>query len=190
MKNVFYALIGIPALVLILLVSHFTIVSHKNHDIAPEFKPIYSSFLQEAKQRGFNHLDQINISIQFNDLNKIAKEAGKTTLGECSLIIGVSPKIKIDRTSWVKMNYAQQEMTIFHELGHCFLLKGHTESNHEQIISLMNPFIFNPYEYQQKRGMFLNEMFSYKPYHLKDYAVTFFMEPMSKTLRNKFFSKQ
>lgn len=190
MKQLLYVLIGIPAFIASLFILHFSIVSHKKYNINPEFQPIYDSFIKEAKLRGFNHLDQINISIQFNELNAIKKK-DKITLGECSVIIGVSPKIQVDKISWVRLNKEQQEMTIFHELGHCFLLKGHTESLHNQIISLMNPYLFNSYEYQQNRTKYLNEMFSYKPYHIKDYAVTFFMQPMSNTLsRWNLFSKE
>lgn len=183
MKKLIYALAAILTLIVVLFATHIAAVAQKKHDIAPEFQPIYESFLQEAKSRGFKHLNLINISIHFNDLNQVPKEENKTTLGECRLIIGMSPKIMIDRQSWNRMNSAQKEMTIFHELGHCFLLKGHTDAHNHQIISLMNSNMFDSNLYLRERNNFLNEMFSYKAYHVRDYSMTFFLDPATKSFK-------
>jgi hypothetical protein len=182
--KIIYTLISIPALLGVLLGIHLAFITHGKKNIDPVFQPIYQNFLTEANQRGLNHLDKINISITFTKIDQTRNQGQyKKTLGECHLIIGKNPEIKIDQGLWSQMSYAQQEMTIFHELGHCFLLKGHTDTHHGLASSLMNSFIFNDQHYLNQRTQYLDELFSYQPYHAKDYVMTFFISPaMDKAL--------
>lgn len=159
---------------------HFSKVSQMEKEIHPEFMPLYSKFIIEARDHGFD-LSSLGVKITFADIPKktgpFAKE-GTSTLGECGVIIAKRPEIRIDQQRWIRMSMVQREMTLYHELGHCFLLKGHTSSLHENIhVSLMNPEIFDERIYVANREKYMLELFGYKPYTARDYLVTFFIKP-------------
>jgi hypothetical protein len=191
MKKIFYTLISVPTILGLLLGIHLAFIAHHNHQIDPVFQPLYQNFLKEANARGFHYLDQLNLAIQFADIDQTKNQGeNKRTLGECRLIIGLSPKIQVDRLSWNRMSTAQQEMTIFHELGHCFLLKGHTDHEQGPALSLMNSFIFNDQYYMTHRTQYLDELFSYQPHHAKDYVMTFFISPAMNKAFRQFFQRK
>lgn len=180
------SLLSLPGVIGLLFGIHFDLITNSYHNIDPTFQPIYNSFLNEASQRGFNKLHKIDINIQFSDIDQTKnKGTDKMTLGECEVIIGKTPEIRIDKNLWFNMNPSQREMTVFHELGHCFLLKGHTNADHDKIESLMNSEIFDEQVYLTNRSKFLDELFSYRPYHIKDYTMTFFVIPAIKIAKKK-----
>lgn len=158
---------------------HFMLVSHGIHKIDPPFMKHYNAFLLEARKRGYD-LSQINISITFSSVplqtTQLSINDEAHELGHCRLIFGQDPSIALDVQRWNQLSPVRQEMTIFHELSHCLLLKGHTSGLHQGIHrSLMNPLIFSEQEYLSHRTDFLNEIFSYHLYHAKDYVFTFFL---------------
>ena len=185
MKALVILIFLFPAL---LLLSHIGAVSQGKRNIDPVFVNYYDSFLKEEKSRGLN-LSQINITIQFKLTDPKTKQvlALKKTreLAHCRLNPLQDPVINVDPTSWKQMTKTQKEMTIYHELGHCLLLKGHnssmTESRH---ISIMNPIGFNSKDYISNKEDYLNELFSYKPYHIKDYAYNFIIDPIISGYQN------
>lgn len=72
--------------------------------------------------------------------------------------------VTIDRPFWETASAARKEMVVFHELGHCVLLKGHTETyNNEGIcLSLMNSGTvdcFVAYN-STNRDYYIDELFS------------------------------
>ena len=167
--------------VFLVLVTHFAAILMYSVDVQPEFQTIYQSFLAEAKTRGYD-MHSYGIDIHFApkmDSNKsLFLPAGAETLGGCQITLLSKPTITVSHEQWVNQSRTQREMIIFHELGHCFMLKGHTDdivNNHKK--SLMSTMIFNQRDYLSHRKEYLDEIFSFRSYHVKDYAMTFFVQP-------------
>jgi len=164
---------------------HFFIIKQYSKNIDPRVQRYYESFVQEAKTHGTD-VSNIGIIIQFTNIQKpegILVSEGEQILGECGVKLGLQPSIKINQAIWSQLSEVKKEWTIFHELGHCFLLKGHTNdvSNFHHK-SLMSRLAFNDAEYTAHRQEYLNELFSYKPYHVADYLNTFFFIPAADQL--------
>lgn len=166
----------------LLLVTHYGLIFQSKKNIDPVFLPFYHSFLEEAKSRGFS-LSHLNISINFNPTLENKKQSlaikNQKELGYCELHFTKDPVINIDPVAWSQMTTTQREMTVYHELGHCLLLKGHTstKTHDHRHLSLMNPLSFPDQEYLSNKDHYLDELFKYRPYHLRDYLITFVMEP-------------
>lgn len=170
---------------------HFSLISKNEISIDPAFSSYYHSFLSEGSKRGFHNLNKINIKMGFKPLSESVSASHlnfkeKVEIGHCKVIIGQDPVILIDPILWKKYSVLEREMIIFHELAHCFLLKGHTEAHGENIPSLMNSSIFYPGTYLAHREKYINELFSYKPYHIKDYLYTFFISPTIDNMKAKY----
>lgn len=167
---------------------HLFFVSGSKKNISPEFQTHYDNFIKEANKRGLSHVSKMNVTIEFKNVNmkhELLSKNGNINLGHCSLIIGQDPHIQVNALQWSRSNNYQREMVIFHELAHCFLFKGHTEGfdNHGHK-SLMGSLIFSTEEYKMNREKFLNELFSYKAYHVKDYVHTFFIDGWQKKTKD------
>ena len=175
-------LVVMIAITPILLITHYCSILQSEKNIDPEFLPFYHSFLKEAQSRGFN-LTHLNISINFKPTLENKKQSlainNEKELGYCEIRFTQDPFINIDPASWSQMSTTQREMTVYHELGHCLLLKGHTSTkthDHRQL-SLMNSASFPDQEYLSNRDHYLDELFKYRPYHLRDYLITFAFNP-------------
>lgn len=167
-------IIGFLILGYSLFVSHFFIISLNEKEIESNFLPIYSSFVFEGKKRGIN-LENYGLSINMvsESLNR-DNQKGVETLGHCSVLLYNKPKVSISEVLWNKASNIEKEMILFHELGHGLLLKGHTNTENSNKKSLMNKFIFSEKTYIENREYYLDELFGYKTYHIKDYVDTFF----------------
>lgn len=56
-------------------------------------------------------------------------------------------EIKVNPYWWYKFNYEQQEMLIFHELGHCIFDREHDNSTNGKCpTSIMRSYMFTVYE--------------------------------------------
>lgn len=162
----------------LLFKTHFYVISDDNKNIDPRLLKYYDSFVFEGAIRGIE-LKNLNIHMRFKETSIQKRQAlaleGKSELGHCKVIIGQDPEINIDPVQWNLYSEVQREIIIYHELSHCFLLKGHTSSMHNGIYtSIMNPTIFDQRIYIQNKKYYIDELFSYKPYHMKDYVDTFF----------------
>jgi len=92
-------------------------------EVDPEFQPFVDSFVAEAEKRG------VNIDFEKTGLSLTFGEVPANANGVCSgLREGISSthEIIIDRNRWKGDNEFDKERLIYHELGHCHLLRGHT----------------------------------------------------------------
>ncbi len=87
-----------------------------------ELWPHFETFEKEAAQRGLRiNLARTNISATFRDIDR-ANVAGMCSYG------GQHNRITIDRPFWNRASHLSREMIVFHELGHCYLNRDHTEA--------------------------------------------------------------
>lgn len=98
--------------------------SPKDEYTEPEFKPYVERFFEYARQYGLGHVEDYGLHIEFADLTD-----GRA--GQC--FMGSRPvHIQIDRDYWynsiagIGNSEDVREDLIFHEMGHGFLDRGHT----------------------------------------------------------------
>jgi hypothetical protein len=94
-------------------------------------------------------------TVRFEDMEK-------NTIAACVLLAPGSPYIKINKDNWINLSDLEREQTIFHELGHCMLGRGHEEDKSE---SIMYPYAISEEEYKLNRAKFIEELFR----NAKDY---------------------
>ncbi len=166
----------LPYLVLILPV-HFTLNKNRPAVVDQDLQPLYSSFLEEGKKRGHD-LSSMGLNMHF-----VEALEGKT-LAQCSIVLGFTPDVIVSRVAWRKASPIEREMIIFHELGHCFLLKGHNDHLHNQVpTTLMTTNIFNQNLYYQNREKYLDTLFSYEVADTLDTARMFMTPPIPSWLK-------
>jgi len=84
--------------------------------------PFFKRFEAEGKARG------LAIDIDARGITGIIEELHEDRVaGQCSYSYSSPRKITIDQEFWERSNNAYREMIIFHELGHCYLNRGHKE---------------------------------------------------------------
>ena len=165
---------------IILLVSAFAFAAgcskHKEfvpeYNVPAEFQPYVDAFTREAASRGHSYIIK-NLIIQY-DTNKDG-----TLCGACnsiSLDAPVQKIISINPGIQCWNNSAELETLIFHELGHCFLGRIHTnerlpKGDPKSImvpdnLALYSPCIYNiggqPCDNSFKRAYYLDELFDEK----------------------------
>jgi len=120
--------------------------------------PYYQSFQKEAKERGLQ-IDLNNLEISA-EIKEIAQEH---VAGSCSFGSHINNHITIDKTFWEKASQPLREFVVFHELGHCALLRGHDESSDAQgrCLSIMRSGLGNCVDVYspQNRKILLDELF-------------------------------
>lgn len=87
--------------------------------------PFFQSFEEEAALRG--------VSIDLEDLNVLGHIGDidvDGVAGRCKYGSHIHNEITIDAPFWENANQLSREFVVFHELGHCVLLRAHTESAH------------------------------------------------------------
>jgi len=95
---------------------------------------LFEAFEVEAAKRGFD-VDLVREGI----VGEIKAIPETHVAGRCSYSQNTPGRVTIDKDFFVNSNGNFQEFIIFHELGHCFLHRGHREDANEQgvCISLM-----------------------------------------------------
>ena len=84
--------------------------------------PYFERFEQEAALRG------LAIDLVVSDVEGLIDEIHEeNVLGECGYSPRFPGRITIDETFWEQANDRGKEFVVFHELGHCELLRGHFE---------------------------------------------------------------
>ena len=82
----------------------------------------YSDFEEEASSRGLLiDLNALGITGTFEDLE------GEHVAGQCTFTRFSPNEVRIDTEFWQRASHNLREMIVFHELGHCVLLRGHEE---------------------------------------------------------------
>lgn len=132
--------------------------------IDPALQPYYQGFLKESELRNNHWSKLVSVSMTFNEENSGA-------LGVCTVLFGFQNKITINKKYWNSLNETQKEMTVYHELAHCILLKGHSLEERNQ--TLMSKSIFNHHEYLSQKDAFLDNLFGYDTKHIPEFLISF-----------------
>jgi len=119
----------------------------------------FEAFEKEARLRGKNfNLVELNIQglIEDIDVNGVA--------GHCKYGSHIDNEVTIDSPFWNSARAIDREFVVFHELGHCVLLRGHEESAHANgtCTSLMRSGALECRDNYSAntRTAYLNELFS------------------------------
>jgi hypothetical protein len=150
-KNLRYiseTIISMKTLVLFLLI--ISTLSCQKQSLEPtvyqidkELQPFVTSFATEAKKRG--------IEIKYENLIMTFDSSSASICGKCSKQPSEGQrtvKIKRDILCWQGVPNQNKEALVFHELGHCFLNRGHRDDllPNKAEASLMNSNSYGPYQ--------------------------------------------
>ena len=133
-------------------------------EVDPEFQPFVDSFVAEAAKRG------IDIDFEKTGLSLTFGEVPANANGVCTgLREGISSthEIIIDRNRWKGDNEFEKERLIYHELGHCHLLRGHISDTlpSGEFASIMRGVPPNGFGYRSfnmtgvRRDYYIDELF-------------------------------
>ncbi len=128
-------------------------------DVDPRLWGYYDIFEAEGKARGLNiDLKTARIS---GDIDAIDEN---NVIGTCQYGGFSTNHVTIDNVYWDRSTDLGKEFVVFHELGHCFLNRGHTEDSTSEglCVSLMrsgNGGCRDAYS-TRNRAYYLDELFS------------------------------
>lgn len=98
---------------------------------------------------------QFNIRVEFFDLDS-------PSAGMCYSWSNGHREIDIDQEEFEYMDEYEQEILVFHELGHCILNRGHDDTDYAGDWigpnSIMNPYIFSGETYFEHRKYYRDEL--------------------------------
>ena len=118
---------------LLLLVSACAEEQDVMQEIAPEpvgyegveedLWPYFERFEEEARRRG------VEVDLRAARITGRVQEIEQSrVLGQCNYQRFNHNRVTIDETFWNRTSDLGKEFVVFHELGHCFLLRDHLES--------------------------------------------------------------
>ena len=91
-------------------------------NVQSELIPYFRTFEHEAQARG------VLIDASFSEIEaRIVAINDGNVIGRCRYNSHHPNAINIDRSYWERASELDREMVVFHELGHCYLDRGHTE---------------------------------------------------------------
>lgn len=118
----------------------------------------YEDFEKEAELRGFSFdLNNLEVSGEISQIH----DSG--VAGTCQFGSAINNHVTIDQTFWNRSSELSREFVVFHELGHCALLRGHDESSNQNglCLSIMRSGLGDCRDAYstQNREAYLNELF-------------------------------
>lgn len=132
-------------------------------NIGSQFQPYLTKFLNNGKS--FNRtLSANHLTITFN-----SALSGSNTLGQCSFnpqYPSIGQRIEINPDFWNNVDTASREYVLFHELGHCLLLRDHdnneveTEDGYFLQKSIMSTYFSTSEYYTNNYESYLHELFT------------------------------
>ncbi len=90
--------------------------------VDPALWSYFSNFEAEAATRGLD----IDLYLA-NITGEIAEIEEEHVAGRCTFSSAAPNAVTIDKTFWDRSSVLFREFVVFHELGHCFLGRGHEE---------------------------------------------------------------
>ena len=127
--------------------------------IEEELRVYFDAFVYEAAEYGKEiDLASIDIGAYVEDI----QTAG--TIGQCIKYSDGSKEIVIDERNWDRLDEFEKEYVVFHELGHCLLLRSHNNDVDENgfcesIMQSGEGFCVNHYK-ASNRSKLLQELFT------------------------------
>lgn len=88
-------------------------------------QPYFEAFITEATARNLD-LAQVTQSINA-EIRSLTNENGQRVIGMCTSKAG-EHTITVDKTYWSQATPLLREFLVFHELGHCVLLREHLDT--------------------------------------------------------------
>lgn len=142
--------------------------------VDPEFQELVSQFQREAQEHGVA-VEMAGLTVAFGDFE--AKSSG-VTLGSCRGAGSENPRVKINSASWPKLSQSARKEVIFHELGHCILVRAHKDdvASTGFAKSLMARSILSERLFVQNEDGYLRELFTQA-----DFTPTFDLEEANST---------
>lgn len=131
-------------------------VSIPRGGVHPKIKPYFEEFNKYGKKYKKDwKTPKINIGLaNLEGLNVFYPDG--MILGACNY---VTRDIVINKR-FMEKNLDRIEEVIFHELGHCVLRRGHIGGKiNGKVISIMNPYILEPEDYDENRDYYIKELF-------------------------------
>ena len=128
--------------------------------VASDLQPYFNSFESAAATLG------VPIDLSTSGVTAEIREIGEDRVaGTCSTNGYDVKHITIDRTFWVNASPLVREMVVYHELGHCVLGRGHTETafSNGLCTSIMRSGLGNcqdAYNYDN-RSYYIRELFNF-----------------------------
>lgn len=121
--------------------------------------PHFTAFQKEGRARGVNiDLVQANIS---GEISNITEDG---VAGTCQYGSHITNHVTIDQSYWNRSSYNDREYVVFHELGHCFLIRDHNDLQDRNgvCISVMHSGLTNCRSLYNSanRDYYLDELFS------------------------------
>ena len=110
----------------------------------------------------FGDLDAIDGSAVI-DHDHLFHESARisTTVGVCIKYGDGTKEILIRESAWNTYSTQQQEILIFHELGHCLLNRDHQDERYQGFkISIMNSILLNQTDYDYFYHDYIRELFT------------------------------
>lgn len=145
----------------------------KKYEVPKQFEIYVKLFEKEA------NLHERSLVID-NLIMEFVEDYGsdKDTIGQCTLYMVNDkvlrpPKVTFKKDYWEKASKLEQELLVFHELGHCVLFKDHNDDtffdehfNSHIPVSIMSSYIMWEAYYKYYRETYLQELFSRSEYEL------------------------
>lgn len=121
----------------------------QNYNIDPAFVKYFDEFMYHVQEHNLHPQPEVTA----NFVDKI----DDNTIGYCQ-----GTAIVIDKTKWESLTETKREILMFHELGHCLLLKHHNESLHSNYepVSIMYPYLLTTDTfYTEHKAEYIQELF-------------------------------
>jgi len=124
-----------------------------------ELWSLYERFEAEAEKRGqYYDLQSLRIG---GEISEIAEQG---VAGTCQFGSAINNHVTIDESFWNRSSNLLREFVVFHELGHCVLLRPHDESRNARglCLSMMRSGTGNCIDAYsvENRQAYIDELFS------------------------------
>jgi hypothetical protein len=123
--------------------------------VAQDFQPYVQKFQQVAQQQG-KPVQITNLVVKFGPMENQYER------GICEIDGDNPPTITIDQAAWEQMSDDEREPLVFHELGHCVLMRAHRPDMMGAGVpaSIMNPYTLAGWTYDEYKTYYMKELFS------------------------------
>jgi hypothetical protein len=101
-----------------------------------------------------------DLIVRFGQVDADGEGGGR---GVCEYSAGNTPVITLSQSAWDSSSDADREELVFHELGHCVLMKRHEAGLLRELgipKSLMNPTKIDGSVYRQNKNYYLSSLFA------------------------------
>lgn len=119
-----------------------------------EFAPYVQRFEAVGAQAG-HPLKIDDLIIKLGSMDRPSEQ------GYCTLSTDETPRVTISSSAWPTLDDTEREALIFHELGHCILIRRHDSSTltNGDPATLMNPYAMDAYTYMNRLDYYHQELF-------------------------------